>query len=142
MDMKVFEDYVENRYKPQMDWYNKKSILNKRLAHLFQIIVIVFSAVVPVLASLNIREWTIWLSASVAILVGIFNYCKFEEKWHNYRTTCETMKKEKHFFDTKVNGYENVKEPEKIFVERIESLISKENTKWLSIVKDKSDKKR
>jgi len=142
MDAQTFKQYVQERYQNQVQWYSSRATLNKRLAYICQLVIIAFSAVIPVLASLNVREWTIVLSASVAVLVGIFNYCKFEDKWHNYRTTSETMKKEKHFFDTKVNGYEDAAEPEKIFVERIESLISREHTKWRSIVNDKEKKKK
>jgi len=142
MDQNKFDEYVKNRYKDQVRWYDRKSVLNKRLNHTFQISIIILAAIVPIFAALQYTNVTIVFSAIVAAGIGILKYCKFEEKWHNYRTTCETLRKEKIFYDNKVNGYENADNPEKLFVERVEALISKENTKWLTIMTEESSKRK
>lgn len=69
----------------------------------------------------------------VAIFVGISNFGKFGENWHNYRTTCETLRKELSYYQAKINDYKDSTSPEELFAQRVESIISVENTKWLTI---------
>jgi len=135
MDAKEFSKYVKERYESEIQWYDQKSASNKKLNNLFQILVIVTAAVLPISAILEYKWPTVVLSAIVAVCTGILTYCKFEEHWHNYRTTCETLKKEKHFYDARIGDYQDNNDPEQLFVQRVESLISQEHTKWFSTVK-------
>jgi len=73
---------------------------------------------------------------AVAILASVLKIFKYQENWINYRTTCETLKKELYFYDAGLNDYSSSKDKEAHFVERVESLISRENTLWLSIHKE------
>lgn len=130
-----FDKYLVERYDRQVKWYDKKSTLNKRLADIFQISIIFLAAITPVLAALELKWPTIVSSSLIAAVSGIFRYCKFDELWHNYRTICETLRKEKNFYDFKINDYQDAENPEKVFIERVEHLISQENTEWFSIVK-------
>lgn len=135
MDAKKFEEYLKDRYEPEVKWYDDKSISNKKWNNLFQILVIIIAAIVPVIAVLELKWPTVVLAAIVAIGIGILKYCKFEEHWHNYRTTCETLKKEKDSYEFKIGEYQDASDPEKLFVERVGSLISQEHTKWISTTK-------
>jgi len=135
-----FEEYIKKRYNPQIKWYDHRAKKYKVFASLLQISIIAFAAIVPILASLSYKWPTIILSALVAIMTGTLKYTKIEELWHNYRTICETLKKEKHYFDFRIGVYANVPYPKKLFVEKIESFISKENTVWLSVIKKKEKK--
>jgi hypothetical protein len=45
------------------------------------------------------------------------------------------LKKEKHFYDAELFEYNEVEDKESFFIERVESLISRENTKWFEISK-------
>jgi len=45
--------------------------------------------------------------------------------------TCETLKKEIHYYNAKLHDYAYSEDPESLFVGRVESLISRENTLWL-----------
>ena len=132
-----FDKYLVERYDKQVKWYDKKSILNKKLADIFQISIIFLAAITPVLAALELKWPTIVSSSLIAAVSGIFRYCKFDELWHNYRTICETLRKEKNFYDFKINDYQDAENPETVFIERVEHLISQENTEWFSIVKKK-----
>lgn len=53
MNKKEFDKYVEGRYSNQVKWYDDKSKVNKSLYYLFQIPVILVSAVIPVFAILE-----------------------------------------------------------------------------------------
>jgi hypothetical protein len=137
MSKRDFNKYLKERYEDQVNWYDSKSILYKRLNYIFQVSTIVIGPIVPILALLDFKWETVLLSAMMAILIEILNFGKFEEKWHSYRTTCETLKKEKHYYQQKVNEYRDATDPEGLFVERVESLISREHTKWVTIEKGK-----
>ena len=68
MTEEKFDKYIKEIYEPQVDWYDKKSILNKRLTYLFQIPVIIFAAVTPILAALENKTSTIISSAHSSLL--------------------------------------------------------------------------
>ena len=72
----------------------------------------------------------------VAIVASALKTFKFQENWINYRTTCETLKKEIHFYEAGIGEYANAEDKEVLFVERVENLISRENTLWLSVHKE------
>jgi hypothetical protein len=135
MEAEKFTKYLTDRYEMEIQWYNKKSIFNKKLNNIFQILVIILAAILPISAVLEFKWITVILAAIVAIGTGILKYCRFEEHWQNYRTTCETLRKEKHFYDAKIGEYKDSNCPEELFVERVESLISQENTKWFMTVR-------
>jgi len=107
-----------------------------------QWIIIIFTAITPILVLQ--REYYINIIAAVlAIIVAIsagsqkaFNY---QENWLSYRTTCEILKKEYFFYTNKVQGYENAANPEGLFIERVESIISKENVYWIATYKKKPE---
>lgn len=136
MDAKKFKDYLKERYEPQVKWYDEKSISNKRINNLIQFPIIIIGVIVPVSAAVIEDKWpTIILSTIVAAGMAILKFGRFEEHWHNYRTTCESLRKEKHFYEAKIGEYQGCKDPEQVFVERVENLTSQEHTKWVSTIK-------
>ena len=97
---------------------------------------IVFAALIPFAAGFIDSEkmWINYLIASLGVLTAIFSglsaLFEFQEKWDEYRTTSETLKHEKYLFKTKYGPYDEDGEIFKLFVSRIENLISKENSAW------------
>ena len=133
MNQQDFDDYFNNRYEKAVSWYDKKSVWNKRVYHYSQIAVIIVAAITPILAILELK-WPTTIAASlVAIATGIIKFMKFEEHWLNYRTICETLKKEPHLMRAELGDYAFCENKNKLFVDRVESLISREHTFWLSI---------
>lgn len=134
MNKEEFDKYLKSRYKDQMAWYGRKSVWNQRAYQIFQWTAITLSASTPVLIVIG-EGWVKWLAVVVAALVAISTAAlktfKYQENWISYRTTAETLKKEIHFYEAGIQGYENVEDKEALFVERVESLISRENTLWL-----------
>jgi hypothetical protein len=86
-----------------------------------------------------------WLAVIIAALVAIgttiLKTFKYQENWINYRTTCETLRKEIHFYRAPLGDYRDSDDREALFVERVESLISRENTMWLTTQRLKEGKK-
>ena len=134
MKKKDFKEYLENRYKDRVAWYDNKAIWNHRVYQVFQWTAIVLSAVTPIF--IIIGEGAIkWLAVAIAVVVAITTAAlktfKYQENWINYRTTCETLRKEIHYYEAGIQGYDTTDDKEALFIERVESLISRENTLWV-----------
>lgn len=101
---------------------------------IFQWAAIILSAFTPVLIVLG-DGLVRWSAVAIAVLVAISTAAlktfKYQENWINYRTTCETLKKEYYFYEAGIQGYEGVEDKEALFIDRVESLISRENTLWV-----------
>lgn len=130
------EEYLKDRVENQINWYDRKSIKNKKWFYLLQIIVLAMSAAVPVVSMLSIIFEEIWIRICIAILgaivtisTGIISICQFRKNWVEYRAIAESLKYEKYLFKTTTGRYAKG-DAFPVFVERIESLISKELKDW------------
>ena len=81
-------------------------------------------------------------SVAVVILTAALKTFKYQENWISYRTTCEALKKEKYLYDAGLGDYQPGEDREAQFVDRVEALLTRENTLWLSVQKKKEDKKK
>jgi hypothetical protein len=129
------DEYLKVRLEPEIKWYDSKSVTNKWCYIGCQTVQIVCAAIIPFLAGyakggderISLAIGT--LGVLVAVCAGISSLQKFQEQWIKYRTTAESLKKEKYLFQTKIEPY-NTEDPLPIFVQRVETLISQENTNW------------
>ena len=142
MDKNDFSAYLTNRYRNQIHWYDTKAQRNQKVYTWLQWTLIILAAITPILIELKLPpigagflQWATVTSAIVAILSAGLKTFKYQENWINYRTTCETLRKEEHFYDADVGDYADATNKEALFVERVESLISRENTMWISAQK-------
>ena len=130
--------YLSDRLEEQIGWYSRKSTCNKRYYYSFKTIEIILAAIVPFLIALSeqfngLKILSGILSIIVGIVASVLIVFKFQEKWIQYRSTCENLKHEKYLFETKSGIYAS--NPNfKVFVERVEFIISKENSDWTQIV--------
>ncbi len=134
MTNEYFENYLKERYENQVQWYDSRSSLYKRYYHWFQWATIIFSSVLPASIMLipeDDKIYLVVLSVILAIATSAMKSFKFQENWISYRTIAETLKKETHYYNAGANGYSTVENKEQLFVERVESLISRENTLWV-----------
>ena len=80
-----------------------------------------------------------WVAVAIAVIVAIvtasIRIFKYYDKWITYRTTCEALRQEIHFYRAEVGEYAISEDKKAVFVQRVESLISQENTLWLTVVK-------
>lgn len=135
MEQADFEKYLSERYQDQIDWYSRKASWNKQCYVVFQWGVIGLSSVVPVLVIWLSEDWK-WITAIVSIILAIgtagLKTFKFQEIWVNYRTISETLKKERYFYQAGLDDYRDATDKEALFIERVESLISRENSLWVT----------
>jgi len=126
--------YIEERVDYQIDWYDRKSSTAKKAFKIFRGMEIIAAGAIPLFAGFgNGTHCSVLvigvLGAIVAMLASFLSLFQFQENWIEYRTTCESLKHEKYLFLTNAEPY-NSEAPYDLFVQRIESLISKENSSW------------
>ncbi len=127
--------YLKDRLENQIDWYDRRSVQNQKWFKRLQVISIIAATSIPFLtgyiteATVTLKIITGFLGLFVAAITAVLGLYKFQEHWLEYRTTCESLKHEKYLFLTRTDPY-NVEQAFPLLVQRIESLISKENTNW------------
>lgn len=128
------DEYISNRVNDQIDWYDRKSQKAQAWFKRLRTCEIVSAAAIPLIAGFATEPFPVTLvvgllGALIAILSSIISLNQLQENWTEYRTTCESLKHEKFLFLTKAEPYHEEKSF-RLFVNRVESLISKENSAW------------
>lgn len=140
------EQYMKERVDDQIAWYDTKSIKAQRNYKLCTFAILCSSALIPFVTNLAIESfWTkvlvSFLGVCATLSQGVINVNKYNENWIEYRTICETLKKEKYMYLTRAGVYAEQGNRFSYFSERIESTISQENVNWASLNKiDKGEK--
>ena len=131
------DQYISDRLNNQIDWYDKKSIAAQKFYKTSKKVVIILSASIPLLIGFipEAKIWATIVGAIGVIITGIEGWLgisKHHENWIEYRSICETLKHEKYMFLTQTGVYDS-EEHFKTLVERVESIISKENVNWANL---------
>ena len=142
------EEYINSRLDDQIKWYDRKSQISQNWHKRLRVAELVFAAFLPLLAGyINKYPLTMTITIGVlgvliAVIAGLLGVFKFQENWVEYRTTCETLKKEKILFLANVEPYDmDDIHRFKNLVQRVESLISKENTNWAYYIAQEKEQK-
>jgi hypothetical protein len=97
--------YLKERVEDQIAWYDRRGAFNKRWFISLRAVEITAAATVPFLSGFAGNPW---IGATVGVIgiiitlcAGVTHLCQFQERWIEYRTTGETLKKEKFLFVTK-----------------------------------------
>ncbi|MFA7278207.1 MAG: DUF4231 domain-containing protein [Candidatus Gracilibacteria bacterium] len=121
------------RLNDQIKWYDTKSISNKKYFIRLKLAEIVIASSITILAGIDSPKIIIEISgALIIVLEAIQHLYQFQSNWISYRSTCENLKHEKYLWDGKAGPYTNDNEVENLLADRIESLISQENAKWIA----------
>src|SRR5665648_1231593 len=136
MDSETFKEYLEKRYYDQLNFYDKSSGRNQKKYRYFQWILIILSAITPVLAALDRETFkllfvVVVISADVAIVTTGLKTFQYQELWANYRATCEQLKPEIHYYNFNVGPYGLAGvDKESLFISRVETILDKEHQGW------------
>jgi hypothetical protein len=129
-------DPIMERLEEQIKWYDAKSIYNRNVYKRIKIIEILAAALIPFVAPLKIPHVTSLtgaLGVLITVLEGMIHLNQYQRNWINYRSTCEALKHEKFIYLGNATPYASTKEARALLAERIESLISQEESKWASM---------
>lgn len=138
-------EYIKIRVDNQIDWYSNKSSINKSGFRLLRILEIVMALTIPFLSNLitpetlSLTHIVSLLGILIVLITGLISLFRLQENWIDYRAIAELIKSEKYLYITRSEPYIN-EGAFNLFVERIETLISGENSKWVQeIKKEKSE---
>lgn len=128
------EDTTTVRLDNQIEWYDRKSRYNQRLYKSLKGTEILAAALIPFAAGLRLSVFvTGTLGILVVLLEGLQSLNQYHANWIGYRTTCESLKHEKYLYAAKAGPYSTACDPHALLAERVESLISQEHSKWVSV---------
>jgi len=131
-------DYLEQRLDNQINWYSDKSSRCKVWYRSLRIVEIVAAAIIPLLSGMDNLLYGNWIIGGLGMLIAIAaatgSLFKYHENWIQYRATSEALKHEKFLFLGGSAPYDG-ENAFQLLVQRVEGLISKENTNWMVAVK-------
>lgn len=131
--MKNTKNPTIQRLEDQIRWYDNKSTSNKKWFYSLKIIEIIVAAFIPFLSGISAPPMiTGSTGVLIVILEGLQHLFQFHHNWIIYRSTCENLKHEKYLWSAQAGPYSDVENPEQVLADRVESLISKEHSKWIS----------
>src|SRR5215471_15020089 len=127
------DTYLTERVEDQIAWYDRRSAFNKRWFISLRAVEIASAATVPFLSGFtshpSIGVTVGIIGIIITLCAGITHLCQFQERWIEYRTTAEALKKERFLFITRTEPY-NSEDAFPLLVQRIETVASKENVTW------------
>lgn len=128
------DEYIAQRVDDQINWYDLKSQNAQKQFRRLRGTEIICAAAIPFAAGFTSSHVGIpiligLLGVVIVILAAFQSLGQHHENWIEYRTTCESLKHEKFLFLTSTEPYD-AESAFPLFVERVESLISKENSAW------------
>jgi len=131
------EGYMRARVEDQLAWYDSKSLGNQRWFKGLRLAEIASAATIPLLAGFISVDRPVIpvvigiLGAMVALIAGALGLYQFEKHWIEYRTTAESLKKEKFLFLAGSEPFDKAPDENyQLLVQRVETLVSTENTNW------------
>jgi hypothetical protein len=125
------DGYAWERLEDQLGWYDRKSGGQKRWFQRLKVVQIVMAAAIPVAAGNGADAWiTGTLGAAIVVVEGFQQLFQFQQNWVSYRATAEALKHEKYLYLSRVGGYANAARPDALLAERVEQLVSQEQSNW------------
>jgi len=143
MEQMGAQQYLAERLDDQLGWYDRKSQWNQSWFKRLRLAEIVAAATIPFLSGMEGGHLLLWVIGPLGMLVAVaaaaISLFKFQENWIQYRTTAEQLRHEKFLFLTNVAPY-NAPGAFALLVERVENLISRENSLWAQSAQQKPAK--
>jgi hypothetical protein len=122
------------RLDAQIQWYDHKSREAQQYYKGTKFVVVVASATISIVALLGLNLVTAILGALIAICETMQHLNQWHHNWITYRSTCEALRHEKYTYLERADPYDDLEDAaaRKLLVERVESLISTEHSKWIA----------
>jgi hypothetical protein len=135
------EQVTLERLDSQINWYSSRSSKNQTLYKTFKALTIISAAMIPVLTTSNQIRFGSQIAAGlgvlIAILEGMQQLNKYHDNWTDYRATAEALKHEKFLYLAKAGPYRDIESPASRLAERVEALVSQEESNWVTLQTEK-----
>ena len=121
------------RLESQIGWYDKRSGQAQTFYKWLKFTEIGCAVAVPLISQLN-GIVTAILGGMVVLLEALQAMNQWQHNWITYRSTCESLRHEKYSYLGRSGPYKDLDDTtaKQALVERVESLISTEHSKWIS----------
>jgi Protein of unknown function (DUF4231) len=120
----------------QSTWYGKKARSNRSIYVAFKIVQIVMAASIPVVSVAVAGDVQRWTSAILGALIGIIEAIlqlgQYQQNWLTYRATREALRREDLLHSAKAGPYSGQPDPDGVYVQRADTIMSGESAKWLA----------
>jgi Protein of unknown function (DUF4231) len=129
------EEVTLLRLQDQLDWYSAKSSLNKSRFQSLKMLTIISAALIPVLVTSHLpysAQVSAGLGVLIAIVEGLQQLKQYHGNWISFRATAEALKHEQFLYLAKAGPYISADHPQAMLAERVESLITQEEGKWIT----------
>jgi hypothetical protein len=135
------------RLKDQLDYHSKQSRHNKKRFYSLQAVIIITSALVPIVNVVIpggdlLRLISSILGGIIVVITGVMQLHKYQENWILFRTTQELLKREKYLYLNGAGDYAGLDpiDKKRLLVERVEDLVSSETSKYFATHKPERGK--
>jgi Protein of unknown function (DUF4231) len=132
----TIEEYIADRLDGQLEYYSEAAAKAKRRYQGTKFAHIILAAAIPLLSTLitqnnaNVMKLVVGLvGVAITILSGMLLLFRYHEIWVECRSTAEALRSEKYLLLTRTGPYSN-KGAAAFFIERIESILGAEHTRW------------
>lgn len=118
-----------------LNWYSKKANKYKIYYYIFSII----NVAVPLISSIlitqfeNMELYVAILSAITSFSASLLSLLKIHEKWTNYRTAAEYLKRQFVLYITKTEPYDKIETCDFLYLKDIEVFMSDVHSKWCEL---------
>ena len=131
------EEIVLARLEDQARWYSVKSRRSQRIYKYLKAISLVSLAAIPILMVVpdlvHLRLVAAFLAILALIIEGLQQLNQYQQIWTTYRATSEALTHEKYLFLAQAGPYAGTANSVALLAERMESIMSQENAKWVSM---------
>ena len=142
----ITDEYLSTRFEQSVNWYMKQANRCKYLYYFLSTVGIVLPLCIPVINCFDNPHCIFVTAASVftSLVTSLLSLLKLHDKWINYRSVTEAMQTELTLYASKCSDYSDCTDEErnKLFAERIETLMGNEHIKWIGIVNKKPEEKK
>jgi len=95
---------------------------------------IVAAAAIPVGTGIGVMAEVLAVLGGLVVLVeAILHLNQYQQNWITYRSTAEALKHEKFLYLASAAHYATAPDPRTMLAERVEGLVSREHSKWVSV---------
>ena len=133
------DDPIQKRLEDQLAWYGQKSRSARQAFKRIKVTEIIAAALIPFLTgqiTKNVFPEVSYVIGGLGVLItvleGILHLNQYQENWTSYRNTAEALKHEKFLFLAKAGQYAGVADARSMLAERVEALLSQENSQWMA----------
>lgn len=136
MDTEDFQQFLRNKYQPELDQARQRARYHQRFAKWSEWILIIFSAITTILLAfssflngLSVMPLTAICSAIVTVIATTMKSLKTQEKWSFYQKLGNDLDNEYYLYSSGEGVYQKFSDKQAQFVKRVIALLNEADRK-------------